>query len=75
MRSESCTPVPSSVKIVTPRAASSAIGASRSPSRPTVMAPAGRTSQDAPAARLSTSLATPAESMGGSVLGMATTAV
>ena len=42
---------------------------------PTVMAPATATSAGQPAPRASTSAATPAESIGGSVLGMATTAV
>ena len=40
MSGASCTPVPSSVKSPTPSAAISAMGASGSPSRPTVMAPA-----------------------------------
>ena len=53
----------------------SAIGASCWPGRPTVMAPATRTSQQAEAPRSSTSRTTAAESMAGSVLGMATTAV
>ena len=44
MRPADWTPAPSSVKSRTPRAASSAIGASRSPARPTVMAPATATS-------------------------------
>ena len=39
-----CTPLPSSVNRRTPRSASSAIGARRSPARPTVMAPATATS-------------------------------
>ena len=39
-----CTPLPSSVNRRTPSAASSAIGARRSPARPTVMAPATATS-------------------------------
>ncbi len=39
MSRSSCTPLPSSVKSRTPSAAISAIGASRSPARPTVMAP------------------------------------
>ena len=75
MSAPSCTPAPSSVKRVTPRAASSPSGASAWPARPTVMAPATATSAGQPAPRASTSAATPAESIGGSVLGMATTAV
>ncbi len=71
----SCTPVPSSVKIRTPRPAISAIGASWRPWRPTVMAPATRTSQQTSAPRSSTSRTTAAQSIAGSVLGMATTAV
>ena len=71
----SCTPAPSSVNRRTPRAAISPIGASSSPLRPRVMAPATRTSQIEPAPSSSTSRTTPALSMGGSVLGMATTAV
>jgi hypothetical protein len=39
MSRPSCTPVPSSVKNRTPSAASSAMGASWVPARPTVMAP------------------------------------
>ena len=75
MSPPSCTPAPSSVKSVTPRSASSPIGARAWPARPTVMAPATATSASAPRPRSSTSRATPAESMAGSVLGMATTAV
>ena len=71
----SWTPVPSSVKIRTPSAAISAMGASWRPCRPTVMAPATRTSQHASAPRSSTWRTTAAQSMAGSVLGMATTAV
>ena len=47
----SCTPEPSSVKSRTPRSAISAIGASCSPARPTVMAPAGCTSHSGLGAR------------------------
>ena len=43
----SCTPLPSSVNMRTPSAAISAIGASCSPSRPTVIAPATCTSHSA----------------------------
>ena len=75
MSAPSCTPAPSSVKSVTPRAANSPSGASAVPARPTVMAPATATSAGQPAPRARTSAATPAESIGGSVLGMATTAV
>ena len=70
-----CTPAPSSVKRHTPRAASSAIGARRSPARPTVMAPATATSAVAVAASSKTLRTASAESSAGSVLGMATTAV
>ena len=76
MSRSSCTPLPSSVKSRTPSAAISAIGASRSPPRPTVMAPAACTSHSAAfAPRSSTSRTTAAQSMAGSVFGMATTAV
>ncbi len=51
------------------------MGARSLPSRPTVMAPATATSQAAFAPSWRTSRTTPAESMGGVVLGMATTAV
>ena len=76
MSRPSCTPVPSSVNRRTPRAAISAIGRAARPARPTVMAPATRTSQQAPAPEVE-HLAHDrgAESMAGSVLGMATTAV
>src|SRR5271165_1706292 len=70
-----CTPAPSSVKRRTPSAASSAIGAKRSPRRPTVIAPATATSALAPSARSRTVRTASAESSGGSVLGIATTAV
>ncbi len=77
MSRSSCTPAPSSVKIVTwlsGSAASSPIGASCSPPRPTVMAAAGVTSiRPKRLARSRTQLATSTESMAGSVLGMATT--
>ena len=75
MSAPSCTPAPSSVKSVTPSAASSPSGARAWPARPTVMAPATATSEVQPAPRASTSAATPAVSMAGSVLGMATMAV
>jgi hypothetical protein len=71
MRRVSCTPVPSSVKNRTPILASSAMGASCSPARPTVMAPEVRTSQGAARPSSSTSRATAAESMAGVVFGMA----
>ena len=71
----SCTPVPSSLNTLTPSAAISAIGASTWPWRPTVMHPAGLTSQHAPFARSSTWRTTAAESAGGLVLAIATTAV
>ena len=45
------------------------------PARPTVMAPATATSAAHPAPSARTSPATPAESIAGSVLGMATMAV
>ena len=51
------------------------MGARRSPARPTVMAPATATWHMAPAPSARTSRATAALSIGGSVLGMATTAV
>ena len=51
------------------------MGARRSPARPMVMAPATATWHVAPAPRARTSSATAALSTGGSVLGMATTAV
>ena len=76
MSSGSCTPLPSSVKMRTPAATSSAYGASASPARPIVMQPAGSTSHRpacSPWAR--TNSTTPRESCGGSVFGMATTAV
>ena len=72
---ESCTPAPSSVKIRTPSRTSSAMGTRSAPRRPTVMAADGYTSQHAPALRSCTSRTTAAQSMGGSVLGMATMAV
>ena len=75
MRPPSCTPAPSSVNRETPRAASSPMGAKAVPARPSVMVPATATSAGQSAPKASTSLATPAESIGGSVLGMATTAV
>ncbi len=75
MRPLFCTPRPSSVKRRTPRAASSAIGASFSPRRPTVMAPATAISAKASSPSASTSRATAPESMAGSVFGMATRAV
>ncbi len=71
----SCTPVPSSVKSRTPRSAISAIGASRSPARSTVIAPDGCTAHSASRARSCTSRTTAALSMAGVVLGIATTAV
>ena len=75
MRAPSWTPSPSSVNSRTPSSASSAMGASRSPARPTVMAPETTTWAQAPRPRSRTWRATAAESIGGSVLGMATTAV
>src|SRR5579875_943629 len=75
MRPASAPPAPSSVKILTPLAASSAIGANLLPSLPTVRVPAGRTSAQAPLAASRTWRTTPAQSAGGCVLGMATTAV
>ena len=75
MTATSWTPDPSSVKTRTPKAASSPIGARRSPARPMVMAPATATRHMAPSPSDSTSSATAALSTGGSVLGMATTAV
>ena len=69
------TPAPSSVNSRTPRAAISASGARRSPARPWVMAPATATSVVAVAARSRTLRTASAVSSGGSVLGMATTAV
>jgi len=51
------------------------MGANAVPARPTVMAPATATSATQSRPRSSTSRATPAESIGGSVFGMATTAV
>ncbi len=75
MRRLSCTPVPSSVKMRTPSAAISAIGASCSPARPTVMAPLTATWHSAVAPSDRTSCTIAAESMAGVVLGMATTAV
>ena len=74
--SGSWTPLPSSVKIRTPAATSSAYGASCSPARPIVMQPAGSTSHSpaaSPWAR--TKSTTPRESWAGSVFGIATTAV
>ena len=74
--SGSCTPLPSSVNSRTPAPASSAIGASCSPARPIVMQPEGATSHRPaamPARR--TCSTTASESCGGSVFGMATTAV
>ena len=76
MSRSSCTPLPSSVKIRTPSAAISAIGASCSPSRPIVMAPLTCTSHSpAVSPASSTWRTTAAESMAGVVLGMASTAV
>ena len=75
MRRASCTPRPSSVKSRTPSAAISPMGASFSPSRPTVMAPATRTSHSASRPRSNTSWTMAAASMAGMVLGIATTAV
>ena len=75
MTPASCTPVPSSVKILTPSAASSPMGAKHVPARPTVMAPATATRHRAVSPRARTSRATAALSMGGFVLGMASTAV
>ena len=76
MSSGSCTPVPSSVKICTPAAASSAIGASTSPARPIVMQPLGNTShRPACSPRRRTICTTATLSCGGSVFGIATTAV
>ena len=63
MRRASCTPAPSSVNRRTPSAAISASGASCSPARPTVMAPATRTSHTAVAPSSSTSRTTAAQSM------------
>ena len=75
MSRSSWTPVPSSVKSVTPSAAISAIGASCSPARSTVIAPALWTSQHAVRPSSRTSRTTAAESIAGVVLGMASTAV
>ena len=75
MSRSSWTPVPSSVKILTPRSASSAMGASCAPARSTVMAPEACTSHTDARPSSSTSRTTDAESMGGVVLGMASTAV
>ena len=67
---------PSSVKMRTPSAYSSPIGASCSPARPTVMQPDDTTSHSPAAAPVaSTELTTAASSSAGRVLGMATTAV
>ena len=71
----SCTPVPSSVKTLTPRAAISASGASSVPCRPTVIAPATATSIAAARPRSSTWATTAAESVAGMVLGIANSAV
>ena len=60
MSRSSCTPVPSSVKIRTPSAASSPIGASCSPARPTVMAALVWTSHGAARPSSSTSRTTEA---------------
>ncbi len=59
----------------TPSPASSPIGARAFPARPTVMAPATATSATADRPRASTSWAVAAQSIAGSVLGMARTAV
>ena len=75
MTRASCTPSPSSVNMRTPRRTNSAMGASSEPRRPMVMAAEGYTSQQAPAPSSCTSRTTAAQSVGGSVLGMATTAV
>ncbi len=75
MTDTSWTPAPSSVKRRTPNEASSPMGARCSPARPMVMAPATATWHIAPVPSESTSSATAALSTGGSVLGMATTAV
>ena len=76
MRSGSCTPLPSSVKIRTPIAASSANGASWVPFRPTVIAAAGSTSHSpARAACCRTKSTTSTQSCVGSVFGIATIAV
>ncbi len=71
----SCTPAPSSVNRRTPSSAISAIAASSTPRRPLVMAPATRTSHTDVRPSSSTSRTADAQSMAGSVLGMATTAV
>ena len=69
----SCTPLPSSVNIVTPASASSAMGASGSPPRPTVMAADGmHVAARASSAVAATQSTTSTQSMVGSVLGMAT---
>ena len=75
MSRSSCTPVPSSVKSLTPRAAISAMGASCSPARSTVIAPEAWTSHTLDLPSSSTSRTTAALSMVGVVLGMASTAV
>ena len=76
IRSGSWTPLPSSVNSRTPAAASSANGASCSPARRIVMQPAGSTSHNPAASpRARTKSTTPRASCGGSVFGIATTAV
>ena len=75
MRALLCTPEPSSVNRRTPSAAISAIGASCSPPRPTVMAPEVYTSHGAVRPRSSTCCTTAALSMAGVVFGMARMAV
>ena len=66
---------PSSVNRRTPRRAISAIGARRSPARPSVIAPATATSMGVAAPRSSTWATSAALSSAGSVLGIATIAL